>query len=144
MKRYSFLITPFSLAIIFGLNCHQTNSDMNHNSMKAWKETMLDKQEPLNIRVAAADSLLFKLVKKHPDFLSFQNSASQWFELTPAQWMDMSMAQVLPIARKPDCKTLMGQLPIPTGEGNAAIYLSVSIDKNTIEAFVIDAKVSGK
>jgi hypothetical protein len=142
MENNTYKVALILLAVAFNYGCDKMNNNMNSNAMNTWKETMLNEQEILDLRIKAADSLLAKLAKSHQDLTAFQKSTKRWMALPPEKWVDIPTAQMLPFDIKPGCKVLLGQLPISTGEGKVGVYLLVNIETNSIQSFALNAKTS--
>ena len=98
-----------------------------------WVELARDDRLPAWRCVAAMSVALNHCLSYPIDRAGFVRQVLAPLGLSDAAWIDMSMAQHMPLERRDDAVTRMIHLPIETPVGPAAVYVSLREANDTIE-----------
>ena len=118
--------------------------DALFSEFESWRTLIVDEEKQAWRRVAAGQIFFGKFAAFPLQLDEFQTTFIESLGVENEAWVDMSVAQVLPIERKPDRKILMANLPIPTDAGFVAIYLSVHVESGLAEEFALSPPFSYK
>jgi len=102
-----------------------------------WLELGKDERLPAWRRVAAVGIALSHCLSYPIDRASFVRQALAPLGLANATWVDMTVAQHVPLERRDDAVIRMIHLPIETAVGPAAVYISLREANDSIEQAAI-------
>jgi hypothetical protein len=98
-----------------------------------WTELARDTRLPAWRRLAAYQLLVERTLRYPLARATFVREALAPLGVERAPWIDQSIAQHVPVDRRDDAVIRMIHLPIETPVGQAAVYVSLREDADTIE-----------